>query len=104
MRGGDGVGVDAGLFDGVHYAGVAMLAAFDQLEHGQGWQVGADAVRHVRAGAVAPAGWGDGFTRHWPPPRLRSSRPSWRRRWISDTRRVGKECVSTCRSRWSPYT
>src|SRR3546814_19868878 len=26
--------------------------------------------------------------------------PAWRR---SDERRVGKECVSTCRSRWSPY-
>src|SRR3546814_5468138 len=25
---------------------------------------------------------------------------SWRR---SEERRVGKECVSTCRSRWSPY-
>src|SRR3546814_8467628 len=25
--------------------------------------------------------------------------PSWR----SDERRVGKECASTCRSRWSPY-
>src|SRR3546814_11923819 len=28
------------------------------------------------------------------------------RLWISDRsdeRRVGKECVSTCRSRWSPY-
>src|SRR3546814_14331818 len=28
--------------------------------------------------------------------------------WIADDRseerRVGKECVSTCRSRWSPYT
>src|SRR3546814_7574328 len=28
-------------------------------------------------------------------------------RWIADARseerRVGKECVSTCRSRWSPY-
>src|SRR3546814_11102087 len=25
-------------------------------------------------------------------------------RWIrSEERRVGKECVSTCRSRWSPY-
>src|SRR3546814_21098683 len=23
--------------------------------------------------------------------------------WRSDERRVGKECVSTCRSRWSPY-
>src|SRR3546814_5169265 len=26
-------------------------------------------------------------------------RPGWR----SEERRVGKECVSTCRSRWSPY-
>src|SRR3546814_11357071 len=28
------------------------------------------------------------------------------RKWIverSEERRVGKECVSTCRSRWSPY-
>src|SRR3546814_20632606 len=23
--------------------------------------------------------------------------------WRSEERRVGKECVSTCRSRWSPY-
>src|SRR3546814_14556774 len=23
--------------------------------------------------------------------------------WRSDERRVGQECVSTCRSRWSPY-
>src|SRR3546814_401874 len=27
--------------------------------------------------------------------------PSWAER--SEERRVGKECVSTCRSRWSPY-
>src|SRR3546814_3625246 len=26
-----------------------------------------------------------------------------RRRERSEERRVGKECVSTCRSRWSPY-
>src|SRR3546814_11078420 len=25
------------------------------------------------------------------------------RNWRSEERRVGKECVSTCRSRWSPY-
>src|SRR3546814_6132977 len=28
---------------------------------------------------------------------------SRRRSWRSEERRVGKECVSTCRSRWSPY-
>src|SRR3546814_13264095 len=32
---------------------------------------------------------------HRQPPRLARSR--------SEERRVGKECVSTCRSRWSPY-
>src|SRR3546814_12361331 len=32
---------------------------------------------------------------------LRTNRRARRRR--SEERRVGKECVSTCRSRWSPY-
>src|SRR3546814_3623922 len=27
----------------------------------------------------------------------------WSHRTRSEERRVGKECVSTCRSRWSPY-
>src|SRR3546814_17956960 len=26
-----------------------------------------------------------------------------RKMWRSEERRVGNECVSTCRSRWSPY-
>src|SRR3546814_3714582 len=30
-------------------------------------------------------------------------RPARRRAGRSEERRVGKECVSTCRSRWSPY-
>src|SRR3546814_14252062 len=29
--------------------------------------------------------------------------PSVRQQLRSEERRVGKECVSTCRSRWSPY-
>src|SRR3546814_3945195 len=34
----------------------------------------------------------------------RHRRRSWRRgSGRSEERRVGKECVSTCRSRWSPY-
>src|SRR3546814_14486027 len=44
----------------------------------------------------------------------RRERASWTRPWDDDyeavkaefrseERRVGKECVSTCRSRWSPY-
>src|SRR3546814_7712960 len=32
--------------------------------------------------------------------RRSAERPEFRR---SEERRVGKECVSTCRSRWSPY-
>src|SRR3546814_18095689 len=28
---------------------------------------------------------------------------AFRQTWRSEERRVGKECVSTCRSRWSPY-
>src|SRR3546814_14941008 len=31
------------------------------------------------------------------------ARPSITPRHRSEERRVGKECVSTCRSRWSPY-
>src|SRR3546814_1532284 len=31
-----------------------------------------------------------------------TSTPAWQVR-RSEERRVGKECVSTCRSRWSPY-
>src|SRR3546814_3129853 len=52
-----------------------------------------------------------------PPPRQRAGaglapQPDPRRRGValipvqeerSEERRVGKECVSTCRSRWSPY-
>src|SRR3546814_4723918 len=33
------------------------------------------------------------------PPDSRACAPAFR----SEERRVGKECVSTCRSRWSPY-
>src|SRR3546814_4723138 len=38
-------------------------------------------------------------------PTIPDSIPSATRqqRWRSEERRVGKECVSTCRSRWSPY-
>src|SRR3546814_2330574 len=34
---------------------------------------------------------------------LRTCARARRRRGRSEERRVGKECVSTCRSRWSPY-
>src|SRR3546814_1832471 len=45
---------------------------------------------------VRPGGAGDG--------RAAAARYQGRRRdRRSEERRVGKECVSTCRSRWSPY-
>src|SRR3546814_9297860 len=49
-------------------------------------------------------GTGEIFKHPGPPPLLarlpRSGSPA---RGRSEERRVGKECVSTCRSRWSPY-
>src|SRR3546814_13919342 len=37
------------------------------------------------------------------PPRTWPSTSARRTPWSSDERRVGKECVSTCSSRWSPH-
>src|SRR3546814_5706894 len=45
--------------------------------------------------------WSPRWTRPVVPVRQPRQRRFWRRR--SEERRVGKECVSTCRSRWSPY-
>src|SRR3546814_2472045 len=43
--------------------------------------------------------------RHLRPARRDRTAPRWAARPCprSEERRVGKECVSTCRSRWSPY-
>src|SRR3546814_3418511 len=49
-----------------------------------------DAAVRGRAGAVLAGGRTLAAARHRQPGR-------------SEERRVGKECVSTCRSRWSPY-
>src|SRR3546814_19033014 len=35
--------------------------------------------------------------------KVQAAKPSPQSRLRSEERRVGKECVSTCRSRWSPY-
>src|SRR3546814_19815845 len=48
----------------------------------------------TEAGATLAAPLGGGFA-------VVSGR--WDRGRRSEERRVGKECVSTCRSRWSPY-
>src|SRR3546814_13539566 len=36
-------------------------------------------------------------------PRTRALHGGQKYEWRSEERRVGKECVSTCSSRWSPY-
>src|SRR3546814_4227525 len=50
---------------------------------------------------VLCSNWFVPHRRHRPP--LHSQRYIFYRSHRSEERRVGKECVSTCRSRWSPY-
>src|SRR3546814_12718938 len=49
-------------------------------------------------GAGAAAMLADGMVKKFPKPAV-----SLGQHLRSEERRVGKECVSTCRSRWSPY-
>src|SRR3546814_7862323 len=56
--------------------------------------------RDTRPLGVRPAG--DGKIRGGRNP-AETGLPLRRRVGRSEERRVGKECVSTCRSRWSPY-
>src|SRR3546814_8740718 len=55
---------------------------------------GAGRARKAAQAAQGPAIWG---------PCRSDGRRCARPRTRSEERRVGKECVSTCRSRWSPY-
>src|SRR3546814_3912666 len=57
---------------------------------------GRGAPRVVRAGRAARGSLPRGGARARPPGSAQTSPRS-------EERRVGKECVSTCRSRWSPY-
>src|SRR3546814_2000105 len=45
----------------------------------------------------------EGFNRHYSLFRYGAQRAKALYESRSEERRVGKECVSTCRSRWSPY-
>src|SRR3546814_3154816 len=58
------------------------------------------AESNLRAASVASTVSGGERQLSQLPQRAGGSSPKWLRR--SEERRVGKECVSTCRSRWSP--
>src|SRR3546814_12471993 len=83
------------------YGKGAIVGANGELEHGALWHVpGGYSMREVlgEAKAIVPsatklAGVG-----------ARIDIPLHHINARSEERRVGKECVSTCRSRWSPYT
>src|SRR3546814_4146588 len=76
--------VAAAVVEGAADLGVVEGAVADPAL--AAWQVGEDRMRIVRA-ADAPDASGAAA--------LADAR--------SEERRVGNECVSTCRSRWSPY-
>src|SRR3546814_16038184 len=91
------------LVIGVEVVAVAPLHALAQVE-GPGLKVVGHfpAFRQIRLGDVVRPGERqilDDVTRL-----VRFLRPvEVRRVFRSEERRVGKECVSTCRSGWSPY-
>src|SRR3546814_4623904 len=57
-------------------------------------------VEHFAGGPLDPPG---NHLAHRDPLARALPRPPSREVVRSEERRVGKECVSTCRSRWSPY-
>src|SRR3546814_15255091 len=65
-----------------------------QFEIGFGHMIGTEAGQEI-ADEPARLIFGQHLARHLLAPVLAADR--------SEERRVGKECVSTCRSRWSPY-
>src|SRR3546814_19596209 len=85
--------------------GLAAIAALDENDSGSFVAFRDD--RRKAAGGFGPAKQqvdeeAAFETGHKVPPR-RAAMGRWQRQSRSEERRVGKECVSTCRSRWSPY-
>src|SRR3546814_11719685 len=88
--------LDAGL-------GELVLAAL--ARHAMGLGEG-DQIGHV--GSCRRRGDGGVLNEKWGPPRFygtgtNANRQDREKTPRSEERRVGKECVRTCRSRWSPY-
>src|SRR3546814_14529874 len=82
----------AALDDGQPFAGMGQ-----EIAHGIA-EAGVDAAAAPVLGAFLDP------VRREEEDRLRSRQALARRIHRSGERREGKECVSTCRSRWSPYT
>src|SRR3546814_13190077 len=88
-RGGDRAAI--GRMADVPVAGAGRIDLDAAVEPGLAQARTQRALGHRRAADVAQADHQQALRlRHRSPPR-------------SEERRVGKECVSTCRSRWSPY-
>src|SRR3546814_15579920 len=86
------------------------LDQIDALKHPiSEWLRDHGEILHARLPEVFDLVWNAliaALAAHPSPPKFRRPDASWvddglNRR--SEERRVGKECVSTCRSRWSPY-
>src|SRR3546814_16118906 len=83
-----------GLLSGVVSAAVSMVAAVTPRQH-IGYAMGLMQTSQWAGVSVGPVIGG-----------LLAYSVGYRMSFIvtrSEERRVGKECVSTCRSRWSPY-
>src|SRR3546814_12476901 len=61
-----------------------------------------DALSSTSIFAAPTAIWPCRSCPRWTP-KSSTARSTCSASWRSEERRVGKECVSTCRSRWSPY-
>src|SRR3546814_1418095 len=70
-----------------------------------GAQATADGKVYVFQQEAQPTAFGLGDLWYKPSTKIvyRWSGSEWAEHSRSEERRVGKECVSTCRSRWSPY-
>src|SRR3546814_17848031 len=76
------------VLEDVHVSGEALLGG----ETGKGFVF---AMKSLDNGRISVGAASCGYARRALDSALRYAR--------SEERRVGKECVSTCRSRWSPY-
>src|SRR3546814_20240501 len=97
------------MFPGLAIPAVSPLPTYDADALYRGVWYRAQAGARLPPGAAEQVSWPQAAATE---PRMFVSIPSRQRhqlRWATPTlvrseeRRVGKECVSTCRSRWSPY-